>query len=98
MEKISKFDHFLEEIRKEYLEAKKQASLADTAAGLTPTEDIGVLIRQHRKNQGLTLVALCDLSEVSYTTLVKLEKGNPSVRLDILKKVINTLGLKLWVG
>ena len=98
MKNITMFDDLLEKIRNEYHEAKKQASLTDTAARLHPTEDIAALIRQQRKKQGLTLVALCDLSEVSYTTLVKLEKGNPSVRLDILKKVLNTLGLKLWVG
>ena len=95
---MGKFDALLEEIRDEYQEARKQVSLSDTASGLSPTENIGALIRRQRKRQGLTLVALCDLSEVSYTTLVKLEKGNPSVRLDILNRVLNTLGLKLWVG
>ena len=95
---MSKFDNLLEEIRHEYQVAKRQASLADMASGLAPAENIGVLIREQRKKQDLTLVELCDLSEVSYTTLVKLEKGNPSTRLDILNRVLNALGLKLWVG
>jgi len=95
---MSNFDSLLEEIRNEYQVAKRQASLAEMAPGLAPAENIGGLIRKQRKKQGLTLVELCDLSEVSYTTLVKLEKGNPSTRLDILNRVLNALGLKLWVG
>lgn len=95
---MSKFDKLLEEIRNEYQVAKRQASLADMAPSLAPVENMGVLIREQRKKQDLTLNELCDLSEVSYTTLVKLEKGNPSARLDILNRVLNALGLKLWVG
>ncbi len=98
MKKNSTFDNLLEEIRVEYQEAKKHASLADTASTLTPAENLGAVIREQRKKQGLTLYNLCDLSEVSYTTLTRLEKGNPSVRLDILNRVLNSLGLKLWVG
>lgn len=95
---MSKFDSLLEEIRDEYEKAKRQASLAETASYLAPAENVGVLIREQRKKQGLTLTELCDLSEVSYTTLVKLEKGSPSTRLDILNRVLSALGLKLWVG
>ena len=95
---MSDFDKLLEEIRNEYQIAKRQASLAEMAPNLAPAENIGGLIRKQRKKQGLTLAELCDLAEVSYTTLVKLEKGNPSARLDILNKVLNALGLKLWVG
>jgi DNA-binding XRE family transcriptional regulator len=98
MKKLSTFDSLLEEIRDEYQEAKKQASLADTASTLAPAEEIGTVVRQQRKKQGLTLHDLCDLSDVSYTTLTRLEKGNPSVRLDILGRVLNSLGLKLWIG
>jgi DNA-binding XRE family transcriptional regulator len=98
MKNTRNFDNLLQAIRDEYQQAKRQASLADTASNLTPAKDIGTLIRQQRKQQGLTLVGLCELSEVSYTTLVKLEKGNPSARLDILNRVLNALGLKLWVG
>jgi len=98
MNKSSIFDSLLEKVRVEYQEAKKHGSLADTASTLTPAENLGSVIRQQRKKQRLTLNDLCDLSEVSYTTLTRLEKGNPSVRLDILNKVLNSLGLKLWVG
>ena len=95
---MSHFDSLLEEVRNEYQVAKRQASLAEMAPNLAPAENIGGLIRAQRKKQGLTLVELCFLSEVSYTTLVKLEKGSPSTRLDILNRVLNALGLKLWVG
>jgi len=95
---MNDFDSLLEEIRAEYQAAKRQASLAEMAPNLAPAENIGGLIREQRKKQGLTLAELCDLAEVSYTTLVKLEKGSPSTRLDILNRVLNALGLKLWVG
>ena len=95
---MSDFEGLLAEISNKYQQAKRQASLAETASHLAPADTVGVLIRQQRKQQGLTLTELCNLSEVSYTTLVKLEKGNPSARLDILNRVLSALGLKLWVG
>ena len=98
MNDIEKFDQLIDDIRQEFLEAKKQASLAGTIADLSPVEEIGQLIREKRKAQNLTLNDLCDLSDVAYATLSKLESGNPSVRLDSLQKVLKALGLKLWVG
>ena len=95
---MNEFEDLLAKIREKYEGAKKQASLAETASSLTPTDDMGIIIRKERKRQGLTLNNLCDLSDVSYSTLVKLEKGNPSARLDIVNRVLNALGLKLWVG
>lgn len=98
MSDLSTFNKLLGEIRSSYEEAKRQASLAETASNLHSIEEVGELIRRERREQNLTLNDLCDLSGVAYATLSKLEKGNSSVRLDILNKVLNTLGLKLWVG
>ena len=98
MSSLSTFNDLLEEIRSSYEEAKRQASLTETSSKLKPIENVGELIRQERKEQELTLNDLCDLSGVAYATLSKLEKGNPSVRLDTLHKVLKALGLKLWIG
>jgi len=98
MNDLSTFDELLREVRRSYEEAKRQASLAEIASNLKRIEEVGPLIRYERKEQNLTLNDLCDLSGVAYATLSKLEKGNSSVRLDILNKVLNALGMKLWVG
>lgn len=98
MSDLTTFNEHLEEIRSSYEEAKRQASLAETSSSLTPIKEVGQLIRSERREQELTLIDLCDLSGVAYATLSKLEKGNPSVRLDILSKVLKALGLKLWIG
>jgi len=98
MSDLSTFDELLEEIRASYEDARRRVSLAETSSNLKPIEEVGELIRHERKEQDLTLHDLCDLSGVAYATLSKLEKGNPSARLDILNKVLNALGLKLWAG
>lgn len=98
MNEIDRFNKLLEEVKASYQDAKRQASLAEISLKLRSIDETGELIREERKKQGLTLIDLCDLAGVSYATLSKLENGNPSVRLDILNKVLNTLGLKLWVG
>jgi ribosome-binding protein aMBF1 (putative translation factor) len=95
---MKEFDALLARLREQYEEAERQASLAETASDLTPADDVGALIRNERKKQNLTLHDLCDLADVSYSALSKLEKGNPSARLDILNGVLKALGLKLWVG
>ena len=98
MNNLSTFNRLIEDVKSSYEEARRAASLAETSSNLKSIEEVGVLIRQERKEQDLTLNDLCDLSGVAYATLSRLEKGNPSVRLDILKKVLNALGLKLWIG
>lgn len=91
-------NELLELLRVEIQEAQRKASLADAALDLVPIEDVSSAVRRKRKEQGLTLHDLCDLSDVSYTTLSKIEKGNPSVRLDLLNRVVKSLGMKIWVG
>jgi DNA-binding Xre family transcriptional regulator len=98
MASLSEFDDLLAQIRNEYQQAKRQASLSEAASNFRPVIDIGVLVREERVEQGLTINRLCDLSGVAYVTLSKLERGESSVRLDTLEKVLGALGLKLWVG
>jgi len=98
MKSYDDFEKLLEEIRADYADAARQISLADMAGKQTPIENAGALIRSERKRQGLTQKELCDLTEISFATLGKIEKGHPNTRLDTLKKVLSALGLRLWVG
>ena len=98
MKPLSHIEALLDELRHEYLEARKQASLSGQAANLRPVDQVGELIRDERKNQGQTLQELSELSGVAYATLSKIENGDTAVHLSSLSKVLNALGLKLWIG
>lgn len=98
MKSLDEFNSLLSQIRDEYQEAAKRVSLADAASRLRPVEDIGRVVREERLRQDLTINELCDLSGVAYATLSKLERGEASVRIDTLSKVLSALGMKLWVG
>jgi y4mF family transcriptional regulator len=58
-------------------------------------EDLGKLIRERRKNEGLTLVETAGLTNVGVRFLSELENGKPTVRLDKLLRVLNALGIQL---
>lgn len=98
MKSVSQVEALIDDIRNEYLEARKQASLSRAASTLSPVDAAGRLIREERKKQGLSQQELCDLSGVAYATLSKMEHGHSSMRLHSLQKVLNALGLKLWIG
>ena len=56
---------------------------------------IGKQIKRRRKLLGVTQRQLADLSGIGINTLTKIEReeGNPT--LDVLNKVLDTLGLEL---
>ncbi|MDC0357757.1 helix-turn-helix transcriptional regulator [Oligoflexia bacterium] len=58
-------------------------------------EDIGALVREHRKRAGLTQKELADLAGVGKTAVFDIEHGKDSVRFNTLQKVLNTLNIKL---
>lgn len=95
---VVRFDDLLDELKSEYYEAKRRASLAEVAELLVPIEQAGRTIRERRTKQGLTLEQLSDLSGVSYVTLSRVERGHLNVRLDSLLKALTCLGAKLWIG
>lgn len=55
-------------------------------------------ISNARTKQGLTLDDLALLSGVSTVTLGKLEKGQLNVNLDSLLRVVDALGISLWIA
>lgn len=58
-------------------------------------ENLGMAIRERRKQLGITQLYLADLAEVNKNTIYKLERGqgNPSIR--VLSKIAGTLGMEL---
>jgi len=56
---------------------------------------IGTKIREERKAQSLTQTQLANLSGVSLNFLSQLEQGKPSVQMDKVLMVIDTLGLSV---
>lgn len=58
-------------------------------------ERIGKQIAELRKNKGLTLQQLENLSGVSMQNITKIEHGRYNVSIDILSKLCNALGSEL---
>ncbi|HBG07982.1 MAG: transcriptional regulator [Geobacteraceae bacterium GWC2_58_44] len=61
---------------------------------VNPT-DLGLIIRQKRKKDGLTLEDAAAVCGVSYAFLSALENGKETVRLNKVLQVINCLGIEL---
>ena len=58
-------------------------------------KDIGLIIRQKRKDDGLTLEEAAAVCGVSYAFLSALENGKETVRLNKVLQVANCLGIEL---
>ncbi len=58
-------------------------------------DKIGDVVRYHRKKSGLTQKELAVLAGVGKTTVFDIEKGKPSVRVDMLFKVLGSLNINL---
>jgi y4mF family transcriptional regulator len=57
--------------------------------------ELGELIREHRKRAGLTQVALADLAGIGKATVFDIEKGKDTVRVVNLLKVLKALNISL---
>ena len=58
-------------------------------------DEIGALIRCHRKKAGLTQRELADLAGVGKTVVFDIEHGKASVQFDILQKVCDVLSIRI---
>jgi HTH-type transcriptional regulator / antitoxin HipB len=65
------------------------------AMKISNAEDIGRIIKQKRKDDGLTLVEAAAVCGVSYPFLSALENGKETIRLDKLLQVLQGLGIDL---
>jgi y4mF family transcriptional regulator len=58
-------------------------------------EELGLRIRQARRSLGLDQKDVAFAAHVSPRTVFAIEKGKPTVRLDVLARVMATVGLSL---
>lgn len=56
-------------------------------------QDIGKIIRFHRKKSGLTQEELASMSQLGKTVIFDIEKGKTTVRFDTLLKVMAVLNI-----
>lgn len=59
---------------------------------------IGTQIKERRRLLKVTQRQLADLSGVGINTLTKIERNEANPTLDILQKILDTLGLELSVS
>lgn len=62
---------------------------------ITSAKDLGSLIRQARKEQGITQSQLAAIAQVGERFIVDLEKGKPTCVIDKALKVAGLLNIKL---
>ena len=62
---------------------------------ITTAKDIGLIIRQKRKDDGLTLEDAAAVCGVSYVFLSALENGKETARLNKVLQVTTCLGIEL---
>jgi len=74
------------------------AKLLPNGIIVSSSQDLGVLVRNKRKQDELTQIELAELTGVGVRFLSELENGKPSVQLDKVLLVLAGLGLKLGVG
>ena len=65
---------------------------------LSEFEQFAEVIRAARKAQGLSQTQLAEFSGVGFSTINKIEQGNPNINLAKLLDVTTVLGVKLWIG
>ncbi len=58
-------------------------------------DQIGKMIKVHRKKSGLTQAELAKLAGVGKTVVFDIEKGKQSIQFDTLLKVMNVLNIQL---
>jgi HTH-type transcriptional regulator/antitoxin HipB len=65
---------------------------------ITSPKALGALIRDERKQQGLTQIALGKMTGLNQTTLSMVEKGKPSVQLQTILILLAALKLNMQAG
>lgn len=65
---------------------------------ITTAEDIGRIIKEKRKDDGLTLQEAAAVCGVSYAFLSALENGKATVQLNKVLQVLGCLSIELEAG
>jgi transcriptional regulator with XRE-family HTH domain len=58
-------------------------------------KNFGQILKERRKQLGITQRHLAELAEVSYNTVYKIETGQVSPTIELLQKLIVVLGMEL---
>lgn len=61
----------------------------------TTQEELGRIIQYHRKQSGLSRIALAELAGIGKTVVFDLEKGTKNVRLQTLLAILGVLNISL---
>jgi len=70
----------------------------DIAYGrISTTEDLGHLVRAHRKSKGLTLETASGLGNLSIRFLSEFERGKETAEIGKILKALRALGLEVIV-
>jgi len=70
----------------------------DTPYGrIQTTEELGHLVRAHRKSKGLTLETISGLGNLSTRFLSEFERGKETAEIGKVLKALRTLGLDIIV-
>ena len=64
---------------------------------VTDPKDIGQLVRQRRKEAGLTLKDAAGMAGVGIRFLSELERGKPTLQIGLAIRVLQLFGLELHV-
>jgi HTH-type transcriptional regulator/antitoxin HipB len=62
------------------------------------SQRIGQAVRAERKRQGLDQHTLALVANVGERSIYRIENGEQTIRLDVLLRVLNALGLQLDVA
>jgi y4mF family transcriptional regulator len=57
----------------------------------------GQILRQHRKEAGLSRIQLAEIAGLGKTVIYDVEHGKPTVRLDTLMKLFDVLNIKITI-
>ena len=61
------------------------------------SQQIGQRVRDERRRQGIDQRTLAMVANVAVRSLHRVERGEPTVRLDVLTRILAALGLELHV-
>ncbi len=61
----------------------------------TTQEELGRIIQYHRKQSGLSRIALAELAGIGKTVVFDLEKGKKNIRLQTLLAILGVLNISL---
>jgi HTH-type transcriptional regulator / antitoxin HipB len=61
------------------------------------SQRIGRTVREARRRQGMDQVKLALVANVAVRSIHRVENGEPTVRLDVLMRILSALGLDLDV-